>query len=156
MNATESPGEILDALKEHELAIAGLYEVYAEVFSDWKDFWIGLANDEREHADWIAALGAEVASGAESFVGGRFRVQAVEHSIGYVRQLAAAASEPDLILINALSIALQLERGLLEKKYFKVFAGDSAETKKALALLTEGTRTHYEKLHKFWKDNGGG
>jgi len=156
MNAAESPGEILDALKEHELAIAGLYEVYAEVFHQWKDFWLGLANDEHEHAEWIEALSAEVASGAESFVAGRFRVQAIEHSIGYVRQLAATASEPDFILINALSIALQLERGLLERKYFEVFAGDSAETKKALGLLVEGTRTHYEKLHKLWKESGGG
>lgn len=155
MKAAESPGELLQVLKEHELAIAGLYEVYAEVLVEWKDFWIELANDEREHADWIAALGAEVANGTESLVAGRFRVQAVEHSIGYVRQLAAAASEPDFILINALSIALQLERGLLEKKYFEVFAGDSAEAKKTLTMLAESTRAHHEKIHKFWKESGG-
>ena len=155
MSAAESPGEILEALREHELALAHLYGVYAEVFHEWKDFWLGLANDEHEHAEWIEALGAEVANGVESFVTVRFRVQAVEQSIGYVRQLAVTASEPDFILINALSIALQLERGLLERKYFEVFGGDSAETKKALTMLAEGTRSHYEKLHKLWKESGG-
>ncbi len=156
MNATESPGKILEALKEHELAIAHLYEIYAEVFPEWKDFWIGLSNDELQHADWIAALCAEVAGGTEKFVAGRFRVETVEHSIEYVRQLAATASQDDFILINALSVALQLERGLLEKKYFEVFTGDSDRAKEILALLAGCTATHYDKLHKLWKDSGGG
>ena len=32
-------------------------------------------------------------------------------------------------------------------KYFEVFEGDSAATKKALALLAESTRSHYQKIH---------
>ena len=39
MNIAKAPDEILGAMKEHELALAELYEVYADKFPEYKDFW---------------------------------------------------------------------------------------------------------------------
>lgn len=156
MKIATSPGAVLEAMKEHELAIAGLYEVYSEAFPECEDFWAGLSMEELQHAKWIEALDANMQNNPEDFVVERFRIGAIEHSIQYVKQLTATAYQPDFILINALSTALQLERALLENKYFEVFEGDSANTRKTLALLAESTHTHYKKLHTFWRENGGG
>ena len=156
MKIAISPGAIIEALREHELAIAGLYEAYAEVFPECEDLWAGLSMEELQHAKWIDALYANVQNSPQDFVVERFRIGAIEHSIEYVKQQTATAYEPDFILINALSTALQLERALLENKYFEVFEGDSASTRKTLAMLAESTHAHYEKLHTFWQENGGG
>jgi len=156
MKIATSPGTILEAMKEHELAIAHLYEVYAEVFPECEDLWAGLSMEELQHAKWIDALDANVQNNTEDVVVERFRIGAIEHSIQYIKQQAATAYQPDFILINALSTALQLERALLENKYFEVFEGDSASTRRTLALLAESTHAHYKKLHTFWQENGGG
>ena len=156
MKIAESPVELLEALKEHELAIANLYEVYADVFPECRDFWIDLSKDELQHANWIDALYAKIKNSDEDFVAERFRIEPVKHSIEYVNQQAAGAYEPDFTLINALSTALQLEKALIEKKYFEVFAGDSAQTQRTLGLLADCTRTHHDKLHNLWQQNGGG
>ena len=38
----------------------------------------------------------------------------------------------------------------------EVFAGDSAQTQRTLALLADCTRAHHDKLRKVWQQNGGG
>jgi len=156
MKIAKSPVELLEALKEHELALANLYEVYADAFPECRDFWADLSKDELQHANWIDALYARVKNSDEDFVAERFRVEPIKHSIKYVKQQAARASEPDFTLINALSTALQLEKALIENKYFEVFAGDSAQTQRTLALLADCTRAHHDKLRKVWQQNGGG
>ena len=156
MKIAKSPVELLEALKEHEMALANLYEVYADVFPECRDFWTDLSKDELQHANWIDALYARVKNSDEDFVAERFRVEPIKHSIKYVKQQAARAYEADFTLINALSTALQLEEALIENKYFEVFAGDSAQTQRTLALLADCTRTHHDKLCNFWQENAGG
>ena len=156
MKIAQEPEVLLGALKEHELALADLYEVYAETFPECKDLWVELSREEIQHANWLDTLQAGIEDSSEDFVVERFAIAAIEHSIGYVKQLAARAHEPDFLLINALSTALQLEKALIENKYFEVFEGDSENTNRTLALLEQCTKIHYEKLHKAWREHGSG
>lgn len=153
MKIAKSPLELLEVLKQHELAIAELYEVYAEVLPEFRDFWIDLSTEERQHAEWIDELYAEIRNNDEDFVVERFSIPTIKHSTEFINQQAINAHDSDFILINALSTALQIERGLIEKRYFEVFEGDSANTQKILKLLDDCTRSHYEKLYNFWQEN---
>jgi hypothetical protein len=45
--------EVADALIENELAIARLYEQFAQTFGEDATFWQGLAKEEHQHARWI-------------------------------------------------------------------------------------------------------
>ena len=154
MKIAQNPEVILGALKEHELAIANLYNVYAEIFPECKDLWMELSREELQHANWLDTLQAGIEESSEDFIVDRFPLKAIEHSIDYVKQLAAKAHQPEFILINALSTALQLEKALIENKYFEVFEGDSKHTKRTLDRLAQCTQIHYEKLHKAWQAYG--
>ena len=156
MKIAQNPEVILGALKEHELAIANLYKVYAEIFPECKDLWMELSREELQHAKWLDTLQAGVEENSEDFVVDRFPMAAIEHSIDYVKQSAAKAHQADFLLINALSTALQLEKALIENKYFEVFESDSNNTKRTLDRLAQCTQIHYEKLHKAWQAYGGG
>ena len=151
MDAVKAPGELLGVLKRHERVIARLYEIYSQKFPKWEEFWMGLAGEEHQHADWIGALQARVEESGGCFVVNRFPIGAVEHSIAYVEDLAEGAADPNFLLMNAVSTALYLEKALIENKYFEVFSGDGAEVKRVLNALTHSTRDHYQRLHALWQ-----
>jgi len=153
MNIAKAPGEILEAMKDHELALAELYEVYADKFPEYKDFWTKFSSEEIQHADWINTLQTKVEESPDDFVVERFAIGAVENSTEYIKKLANTARQEDLLLINALSTALHLEQALIEKKYFEVFEGDSMKTKHILSLLAQSTQKHYEKMHAVWQEH---
>jgi hypothetical protein len=155
MNIAKAPDEILDALKEHELALAELYEVYAEKFPEYKDFWTKFSSEEIQHADCINSLQTIVEESNEDFIVERFKIGAIENSTKYVKNLADTARQSDIPLIKALSTAVYLEQALIEKNYFEVFESDNAQTKHILSLLAEGTRKHYEKLRAAWQEHKG-
>jgi hypothetical protein len=153
MNVVKAPNQLLEALKTHEKEIARLYEVYAETFPLYGSFWIELSKEEIEHANWIERLQTRIGNGSEDFVVERFPVAAIEHSIGYVKQLVYKAEEDDFQFIDALSEAMHLEEALSESKYFEVLEGDSDETKRTLTLLAGSTRKHYQKIKEVWREN---
>ena len=154
MAVVETSSELLEALKRHELAIARLYEGYAQKFPEYQDFWMELSRDEIQHADWIGELAARVEDGSDCFVVNRFPIEAVEHSIAYVEGLANAPGQSDFLLMNAVSTALYIEKALIENKYFEVFSGDGMETKRILNALAQSTQTHYQRAHKLWRELG--
>jgi len=153
MNIAKAPDKILEAMKDHELALAELYEVYADNFPEYKDFWTKFSREEYQHADWINTLQTRFEESPEDFVVERFAIEAVEHSTEYVKKQADTARQSDMLLINALSTAVHLEQALIEKKYFEVFEGDSMKTKRVLSLLAQSTEKHYEKLHAVWQEH---
>ena len=152
MEVVESPSELLDVLSQHEQVIARLYEVYAQRFPECGDFWMELSREEIQHADWIRGLQAKVQNSHDCFVVNRFPIGAVQHSIAYVERLVNQAGEPNFLLINAVSTALYLEKALIENKYFEVFSGDGAETKRILSALAHSTQDHYQRLHGLWEE----
>lgn len=58
----------------------------------------------------------------------------------------------DISLTKALSIARDIENGLIEKKFFEVFEGDPIELKQVLLDLAAATREHYNRIEKAWNE----
>jgi hypothetical protein len=151
MNIAKVPGELLEAMKEHEQALARLYGLYADKYPDYKDFWTSLALEENQLAAWLDKLWIEIENGSEDIIVERFPVGAVQHSTEYVKKLEDTANQPDFILVNALSTALRLEEALMENKFFEVCEGDSVKTKRTLNLLARSTQEHCRKVRELWQ-----
>jgi dTDP-4-amino-4,6-dideoxygalactose transaminase len=150
MKTTQEAEEIVDALKEHEQAVARLYEVYAEKFPEHEEFWTELAHEEVQHANWLVILRDRIEKNDEDFAVERLPIATIQSSIGHVMQLAERARQSDFLFTDALSTALQLEEGFIENKYFEVFDGDSADTVHTLTMLAQATQAHYERLYRTW------
>jgi len=155
MNIAKAPDKILEAMKEHELALAELYEVYAGKFTEYKDFWTKFSREEIQHADWVNTLQTRVEESPDEIVLEKIAIGAVQHSTEYIKKQADTARQSDMLLINALSTAVHLEQALIEKKFFEVFEGDSAKTKHILSLLAQSTEKHYEILREVWQEHRG-
>jgi len=155
MNALDTAGEALAKLKIHEEAIGRLYKRYSERFGEQRAFWCKLSREEYQHAKWIEMLEAELGDDPAGFVARGFPLAAIEHSLAFIEKLIAKAGSEAFTVVNAVSAALNLERGLLENKYFEAFETDRAKMKRLLALLEDKTRDHYASVQQVWQELSG-
>ena len=142
----------LELMAEHEKAIGWLYQEYARKFPKHKDFWSKIASEEIEHAKWISLLHSQVKEGLSHFNKGRFKEATIETSLKYVKSKIIEAQKENISAKKALSIARDLENGLIEKKYFEVFTSDCREIKQVFLNLAAATREHYKRIEEAWKN----
>ena len=138
----------LELMAKHEKAISQLYQEYARKFPKHKDFWSKIASEEIDHAKWISRLHAQTKEGSLHFNEGRFKEAAIETSLDYVKSKIAEVQKEHISAKKALSVARDLENGLIEKKYFEVFASDCQEIKQVFLDLAAATREHYNRIEK--------
>lgn len=151
MSVGETVIRSLDLLREHERAIGRLYAAYAGRFPEEREFWLGLSREEDQHAKWLDSLQSRVDEDPSSLVADRFPTAAIELSLAYVNRLTGNADSSDLTRVNALSVAVDLERALLEHKYFEVFTTNDPHIKRTLQMLEQSTQTHLRKVQHLWE-----
>jgi len=152
MQLTEMQLKIIELLAEHEKKISRLYKEYSLKFPEQKDFWSKIAKEEIEHASWILKLRSKVKEGSVYFEEDRFNKEAIKTSLKYVESQITKVQNKEISAKNALSVARDLENGLIEKKFFEVFKPDCREIKQVLLDLTIATREHYNRIKKVWKE----
>ncbi len=133
-------------LARHEEAIAALYNAYARRFRDYESFWSALATEEITHASWIDWLGEVAKSGRIFFNPGRFKREPVQTSMDYLRRQLSRVETEHVSFIEALSRALDTERGMIERKFFEAFDDDAPELRRVMRDLEQSTNEHIEKL----------
>ena len=154
MGLEEKQIEIIELLAEHEKEISRLYQEYARIFPEQKDFWSKIVREEIEHANWIFKLRSKIKEGSLYFEEGRFKTDAIKTSIEYIKNQITKAQNNKISIKNALSVARDIESGLIEKKFFEVFEPDCREIKQVLLDLAAATREHYNRIEKVWKETG--
>jgi hypothetical protein len=136
----------LDLLRDHEKAIGRLYAAYARRFPSDREFWLGLSREEEQHANWVQSLQSRIEDDPASLVVDRFPAATIELSLAYIDRLIDASDASSLTRVNALSIAVDIERALLEHRYFEVFSSNNPQIQRTLQLLRQSTQTHLQKV----------
>ncbi len=145
---------VLEALVKNEEAISRLYEVFSRQFQNIGDFWEQLALEELSHARAIRSLYPRIKDGSIGFNPDRFKMQAIEYFHSYVQELIMKTEGRDLVW--AFSVAVDVERSLLESQFFSVFEADSKELRDILNKLAEDTRRHFKNIKEAWDRFRGG
>jgi rubrerythrin len=144
----EKQSTTLNKLAELEESISRLYEVYAEVFLDYQQFWSDLSNEEGQHAGWLRELNTNVVQGSATLRENRFNKIAIQTFINYLHDEYSKVMSRERALINALSITLYIEESLIEREYYEVLDGDSLELKQTLSNLASATKNHIERVRE--------
>jgi hypothetical protein len=145
INHDKKASNLIDILATNEEYIGKLYKEYAEVFPIFRDFWVGLAVEEANHAFWLHNLNANTTSSPIFIAEGRFNAFAVQTFMDYLVAELARIQKNAVPLIEALSITSDIEQSLIESKYFEVFKTDSAELQHILTKLRDETIAHRNK-----------
>ena len=148
IKSTEKQLTVLNKLVELEESLGRLYEVYAEVFPEYRKFWSDLADEEGQYAEWLRKLHTHVVQGSATFSENRFNEVAIQTFINYLNNEYEKVMNRERALINALSITLYIEESLMEREYFEVIDGDSNELKQTLSNLASATQSHIEQVRE--------
>lgn len=138
----EDEQDMLEMMTRHELAIKELYEAFAILFPDYKGFWQQLATDERRHANWLETLRSNPDVGMWLLHNSQLRLQAMRASIGYVESQTTRAKEGKFSLLQAFSIAKDLESALIERHLSKLQDLAPQGIKPILMKLSDETKRH--------------
>ncbi len=144
----EYKDEIIDMMRKFELIVGELYQAYAKKFPGQAEFWNKISQEESVHAYWLETLNLHSGSKRLYFNDRRFNLAPIKLSIEHVREAITGAGKV-IKLIEALAIANDIEQGMIEKKFFEVFEGDSPKFKDTLRKLQKETIEHGARVSAF-------
>jgi hypothetical protein len=148
MRLLNSQEKMLELLRRQELLLAELYRMISEQQSRDRDFWLKLSTEELGHAQWVEYLEQKAKDGAVTFAEQRTRMTALQSYVDYILSVTAKVKVSPPTRLRALSLALDIERSLMEKSIFQHFTGDSRAVVELLTSLrtkTDEHRMHIEK-----------
>ena len=138
----------IELLIENEELVSKLYTIYAKKFPEEKEFWLEKAAEEDVHAELLKGVRPIMQETPSFFQEDRFSMEAIELSIAFVKDLIQKAENSSLI--NALSMARDIEHSLIERNFFKVMPRDSIPLKNAFIKIEQDTKKHREEIQELW------
>jgi hypothetical protein len=132
---------IIQLLEENELNVSELYALYAQKIPDKYAFWNQLSREEISHAASIKndcrGLNLEQAIADNNFSRG-----IITYVMNFVLAEIERARNNEVSHFDALNTALRIERSMLEKKCFDIFAPTNITLKELFEKLNADTEKH--------------
>ena len=142
----EQIDELIQLLQIYELSVAELYENFAAIFPSSKKTWLAYAKEERIHSKWISALHSRLKKEKISFEQTKITVQSTRIAIDFIEKQIAKVKKSEIDLKQAVTIAVDIEKSLLESAFFNIFKLSSPKTINIQSRLVEATKIHIKKL----------
>jgi rubrerythrin len=144
---------MIELLIEHEETIAKLYDAYANRFPSHATFWSTLAFEEKDHAKMLRKLMEERQNNNAVYDSTKYDSESIKTSLEYIAEQLNRVENEDLNLINALSVALNIEKAVIDGKVFEAFKGFTKETRSIIRDLAQSVKDHYQVIEKTWSEN---
>ena len=144
--------EFIRLLQKYELSIATLYETFATILPSSRRAWLAYANEERLHSKWISVLHAQMNNERISFEQTKFTTQSIRTAIEYIESQIDRVKESETDLKQALIIATDIEKSLLESAFLTVFKLSGPKAKEIQSRLLDATASHIKGLIE-WQKN---
>jgi rubrerythrin len=147
-NPKEFSVSILEMLKDHELIIADLYEAYAEVLDDDEKTWGLLVREEKGHAKIIERLTEQVRNGEAVFAVGVFSTNKLKASMATLKEEIKTVRANPPTHRDAVMKALEIEKSLLEHRFFDVVSIDSDASRIMKDSMRKSVELHVGRVRK--------
>jgi rubrerythrin len=144
---------IFEALAINEEMAGKLYQFFAEKFPEHGIFWMELSAAEFRHAKWLRGMLNQINNGSMAYVPGRLKIEAIKSFTLYLNDRITQTKNGKIDLDEAISLALDIEQSLIERKYFEISKGMTTDMKKVITALADETERHYSALQKFVNQN---
>lgn len=135
-------------LSEHEEQIADLYSLFAEVIKGARLFWEELAQEELAHKTLVEQMNEKFRDGEWRFTRPSFVSTAILDSCGHIEARKKMVVRNGVSMREALTWAMELERGLVESEFFSIIKADNAEMMDLMNSLKSDSLRHLGKIER--------
>ena len=104
------------------------------------------------HAKWITSLARHYKKGHIRSSDFKLNHQVVKTSISHLEKQTEASKNGKLSLLNAASIALDIEKSMIDNKFFEIFDLTDGKLERIRAGLKKATSKHRKKLEKLFSE----
>jgi hypothetical protein len=138
--------KLIESLSKQETAMANLYAAFGEALPSMHVFWNRLVAEENAHANVIWKL-SELCKTAGARINTRaFNIETVHTNIEYLDRHTADVKANGISPVKALSIALDTERGLIDKQFFRAVESKDPSFSDELSAIQEHTSEHLHRI----------
>jgi rubrerythrin len=134
-------------LYELEKSLSGMYEVFSHEYPAHNNLWNRLISEEQKHAEAVRKLYGLTYQGKVLFEEGTIKNAGVQSIIDYIKNVSDSARNRKYTDRQAISLSLDIEKSLIEKKLFDHFKV-SSELADVLSTLQEGSEGHASLVEK--------
>ena len=152
---TEEMNEIIEGIRQHELSLSKMYRQFAKSHPNHNQFWSQLAHEEAMHARWIESLGGDYRKGQIGVSELKLNQQVLKTSISHIEKQTEASRNGDLSLLNSVSIALDIEKSMIDKNFFEIFDLADKKFDRIRAGLKKETVKHRRHLEDLFSELNG-
>jgi rubrerythrin len=132
----------LDMLIRHETAIKQLYELFAEIFPEQRAFWQGMVEEEQKHSDSLQGMSSKESLKKWFMTDSQYQQLAIGGSIEYIERQIERIKKVNIGLLEALSIASDIEEALIEKQFIRLNISGPEEIRNVMNGLVVDTQRH--------------
>ena len=144
--------ELIQEIRRHELILAKMYKQFSKAHPHHNKFWSRLAHEEAMHAKWIKSLGRHCENGDIGVLESKISHQAIKTSISHLERQTEASRNGNLSLLNAVTVALDIEKSMIDKKIFDIFDLAGAKNGRIRANLEKETTRHRQSLEQLYSE----
>lgn len=126
----------------NEAKIEKLYKKYASLFPDFKNLWLGLAQEEKRHALMLEKLNKITALKNKDIELNEYSAQIIDYISNFIDNTLSEANSGKINIKKALETALSLELSMLEKKSFEMFKPLNPDINSVFGQLNQETKDH--------------
>lgn len=139
----------IELIADYVAAVMELYWVYSEKFTEHKDFWIDMADDERKNVEWVRSTIELIKNGKVDYNRERFNIEAVRTALGFIKAQIREALDQPVSLQAALAYAAGIEDSMTKKKFYEMIKEDNPEARTIFQKMAAENQKHREKLVQF-------
>ena len=133
-----------------EETLGQLYGEFAAQPGALQDFWREMAAEEHLHAIWLRNLVSSLEQQALGFRENRFQPEQFHLFRQYLQERLREAHAHLPSDFAALTLAVDCEGTIVERNFFEVLEGDTAEMRSTLTALETATVKHQQRVKAMW------
>jgi rubrerythrin len=141
--------EALELMAQAESTVERLYETCAAQWKEDKDFWQGLALEEKHHSEHIRSMISILTDNPGNFLPGRpFSAIALKTFISGIERDIESVMQFAMPELNALRLARDIEQALIEGRFTEVVQTEDKSFRALVDKIMLDTATHRWQVEK--------